>query len=335
MAQATGLECILNAANTGSPNCPVVFSRIGSLILLPKGKVYTAAQIADGATFLAALQADAANPNKAQRIYPINGIVSVESVGAEATEETSGYGDTRVLLDTKVALNFTLWEGGACLNKNLMKFSKQAGAYTVMFVDQDGTVAGTQVTSGVNAGGITGYDLNKLYVAPRSVVTGDAGEAQVIQIGLANGYAQWGINWAMIKTNNASTDLKGLNDIQLTNITASITPALPVGSYAIRVTSGCGTQNLVDLYGDVLDTLTQGVIWNSVNATDGGIIPITSITPVTDLNGSQYLIFAFTIANENWVLGENVLLSMVAVDDLNTAGIIGFEANPNSIILPN
>jgi hypothetical protein len=333
MADAIDMQCALDAENTGVPDCPVDLNRIAAFLLLPKGKSYTPAQTANGEVFLAALQADLYNVNKAQRIYLVTGINNFEAANTDATTETSGYGDIRTLLDTKIGATLTIWNGGACYFSSLMAFSRKQGSYTLMWIDIDGVVAGTKIKRGASAGNMTGYDLNNLYFPPRAMATAAAGVMQQVNIAMADGYNQFGKNWMYVKTDNAATDLKGINTIQLVDITSTISPTPGTGVYHIKVLSGCGTQNLVPLYGTILDTITQGTVWTSINNTDEGVINISSITiPPGD---DPELIFTFDTTDTDWAAGEDVLLSMVDTEDLATALMVGFEANPTSLILLN
>lgn len=331
MATLIELICDNIVRNTGRDNCGIDLNRLSGWAWVPKSVSYTPAQYATGDLLLAALQASAYNANKALRIYPFSGVNGFEAANTDATTETSGYGDIRTLLDTKIGFTFSLWDIGSCLASNLMSFSRQQNSFRLLIWDIDGVVAGTKIQSGANAGNLTGYDLSNLYVPPRTFNTGAAGVVQTVQMQLKNGYNQFGKDFIYVKTDDVN-DLKAINDIQLVDITSTILPTPAAGIYYVRVVSGCGGDSVAAIFHDILDVTTQGTVWTSTNNTDGGVITITAVTYDAP---SDSMKFVFDTTDTDWTTGEDVKLQIVGTAALAALGLVGFEANPNFIVLPN
>lgn len=323
--KSVGLVCASTASNSGTNLCAIDLNRLAGYILLPKGLSYTPTQTATGAAFLAALQASAKNVNKALRIYPfIINQGGTELANVDATTETSGYGDIRDLLVMKMGLTISFWGKGACWNTNGMSFNKRESSYTVMFIDVDGIVAGTTLSSG----NMTGYDLTRNNMNPRTLATGGAGSVITVDMMLQDGYNQFGKRWAYVKTDNAATDLNGLNDIFLNNITSTISPTPAAGTYYIQVLASCSNTSVAAIYPTQFGTTTQGSPFSTANAANSNAITILSNTYDTT---SDAMIIALDTSDADYTAATNLKFSLASTSVLDGLNIIGFEAVPNSI----
>jgi hypothetical protein len=323
MALLTGLTCASKARNTGTNLCAIDLDRLAGFALVPKGVSFTPTQTATGAAFFTALQAAAYNVNPALRIYPFMGINGIEDATTAATTETSGYGDVRTLLDAKAGFNLIYWGKGSCWNKNAMAFSRQEASYTMILWDVNGIVAGTELTNG----NLTGFDLNNFYVNARTLNTGAAGVQIVINVSFRDWYNQFGKNWAYVQTDSAS-QLMGLNDIYLKNITSTVLPTPAAGTYYIQVLSSCGGTSVAAIYNAELDTITQGAPFSTTNPATGNAISI-----LTNTYSATYdaMVIGLDTSDADYIAATQIKVALADTSVLAGLGIIGFEAVPNSI----
>lgn len=324
MALLIGLNCASNARNTGNNLCVSEFGLPAGFILVPPSVSYSPAQTKDGATFLAALQASAYNVNPALRIYPFMGINGTELANTDATTETSGYGDIRTLLLMKMGFVFSYWGKGPCWNANALAFDGKEGSYTMMLVDQNGVVAGTVLPNG----NMTGYDLTRLNINPRTVTTGSAGSVIAINVMFRDGVNQWGKNWAYVQTDNAATSLKGLNDIYLQNVTANVTPTPAAGTYYIKVLASCGGTSIAAAYPTIFASITTGSPFTIANAANNNVITMLTNTYNQTYDAMQ---IGVDTTDTDYTAATNIKASLSDTSVLSGLGVIGFEAVPNSI----
>lgn len=323
MALLIGLNCALNARNTGNNLCVTDFGLPEGFILIPPSVSFTPAQTKDGATFLAALQAAAYAVNPAQRIYPFMGINTTELANTEATTETSGYGDIRTLLSMKMGFAFTYWGKGPCWNANALAFDGKETSYSMMLVDKNGVYAGTVLPNG----NMTGYDLTRLNINPRTIATGSAGSSILVNIMLRDGVNQFGKNWAYVQTDSAQP-LKGLNDIYLQNITSTIVPTPATGTYHIKVLASCGGTSVAAAFPTALGSIVAGAPFTVSNNANLNIISM--LTNTYDLPSDSMKIGVDT-TDADYIAATTIRIALGDVTALTTAGMPGFEAVPSFI----
>lgn len=325
MTGLINLSCFGGGGNTGNPTCDILPELIKMGILIPKGMSWTEAQIYAAGGILPLLVTAATATNAAARIYPILEFQGMEPTSEERTQQTGGYGARRTVRRGKISWSFQMW-GGKCLHTALMGFDDRAASFDLLLVDENGIILGRETSTG----GFGGFSLSDLYVGDYMLADGTNGAMWEIAFELSSS-VEWNTDSRYIGTNNAFRDLRGLRNITLRNATPGITPTPAVGTYWLDITTDCGTTNLMDIYATELAIAGN---WSATNATDGGVISITSRT-ATVFQGRTYLVFVFDTADADWTLGEDVRLQAANTSVLAANGIIGYEANPSFVVLPN
>lgn len=340
MADLEKMKCGNIQSNTGDNRCKIELELLETYIRIPEGKVYTTTETADGDAFMAALQADLYNPIKSLRAYIFKGAASVAQGVTEATSETSEYGKVRSRLDMQVNLTYTFWNKGQCWYSATIPFNRDSSGRYIL-IGKDGTIVSQIVrdSSGTIIGR-TGFQMCDVLINAPTMATGSAGVMQTHRLTFNDYQNDYGLNASYIQSSNASKDLYGLQDFYLKNITSLITPTPPTGTYYVQVLSSCGGTDIAAQFQTLFTSETQGHPWISYNNTDGSgsVVAITSATYVaTPYVGADAgaIALAFTTGSGGWTAGEDVHLEVAATNVLNTDGMVGFEANPNYIVLPN
>lgn len=334
MADLINAPCGIFGANTGDTTCRIEPRFLDSYIWTPFDTELTPAQCATPATIKAALQALLYNSNRALRCYIFKGASTVALGVTEATSETSGYGKARSLLDAQYNLTFTFWNKGTCWYSKAQEFDRAKGR--IWLIGTDGVFHAEKMANGNRRG----FEECDHLVNAASMATGAAGWMQTHKITFNDYTNDYGKNASYAKIPNLQKDLLGIQDIFINNITSLISPTAPVGTYYIQVLDSCGGSDLAAKNQTYWTTKTQGHPYTSYNNTTGAgtVIPIstavyTEIPYVGATAGAIAL--AFDITDTDWVLTDNVFLGLPPTNTLNSDGVIGVEANPSFIVLPN
>ncbi len=325
MGSFLNITCFGGGGNTGLPTCDPKPELIKMGVLLNKGKRYTAAQIKSATGILPLLIADAKAVNFAARIFPILEFQGMEVNSEDRVQQSGGYGSRRTVRRGKVAFTFDMW-GGKCLHTALMGFDDRAASYDLLLVDENGVIIGNEYSDG----SFGGFSLNDIYVGDFMLPDGTNGTMWNLAFELSSS-KQWNETAKYIGTDNAFEDLRGLRNLEMEDVTELVIPALPTGSFAVRVTTDCGTTNLADVFATELIIAGNYTV---KNATTLLTIAVVSRNIETN-NGIKYVRFNLDVTSPNWVPGEDVQICAVDTAALAVNGIIGYEANPVCIILPN
>lgn len=325
MGAFLNITCFGGGGNTGLPTCDPKPELIKMAVLLNKGKRYTAAQINSVTGILPLLIADAKAVNFAARIFPILEFQAMEVTSEDRVQQSGGYGTRRTVRRGKISWNFEMW-GGKCLHTALMGFDDKAASYDVILVDENGVVIGNEYSDG----SFGGFTLSDLFIGDFVLPDGSNGTMWNVAFELSSS-KQWNETAKYIGTNNAFEDLRGLRNLELYNATAIVLPEPAAGTFWIEITTDCGSVNLADVFPTELILAGNYTV---KNATDLTTIPVTS-RAIDTFNGKKYVKFILDVTSPNWVVGEDVQLCVAPTNTLESNGIVGYEANPVCIILPN
>ena len=223
-----------NCANTGMSTCTFKPGYTGGVILVPKGKVFTKAEIqAIVATFQAAASAD----SPANRIIPIKTFTTVEAADSEAVYETAG-SSTFFIKDGQLGINARLDESENHWKK-CRKYNNKQDSYDAIIIDTtNNSFQGVKV-----AGGWKGYTLSQIAVPQPKLATNTTGFSYMFKIVFK--YIAEFENSAHIQLENNINVLdvvNGLIDFQFVE-TVAITSG---GVYKAKIMAA--GQDLADLY---------------------------------------------------------------------------------------
>lgn len=150
--------------NTGIVPKKFDLKRITSLLMVPKGFEFTAAECLTPATFKAALQAHSTKDDRNVRIWPIHGITNFEAADTEPTEYTAGYGQKRTITPGKYGMKLTFLDD-LTRHANLMEFNNED--FDFILADENVKFQGKKGNVTGQLGGLTG----KMTVTPYKLPT--------------------------------------------------------------------------------------------------------------------------------------------------------------------
>lgn len=148
--------------NTGIAPQKFDFKRYPSILLIPKGQGFTAAERASTTTFKTALQTRTTCDDRTVRMFPVHGICGLANSNTAPSEYTQGFGGKETIADGAYSTTATVREGGLFRHLNLNEFNNED--YDIMLVDHMGKFLGRRTTAGLLCGftgsfTATPYDL--------------------------------------------------------------------------------------------------------------------------------------------------------------------------------
>lgn len=300
------LQCSTNFANTGVGNCYLVPEHIVGQIIVPESFELDAS-----GDILKQLKDAAEHDNPAQRIFPIHNYVEMEDNSQDPTESTFGYGGMSINKDGFYDLQFRFMKGGICLSNSLRRYNKQS--VRTIFIDANGMLFGYRVGDKLK-----GIPLEMFYVPKFGFPDGDSEAAgfyvrNVFQPKYMNELV------AFIDTQALGFDpaeIQGLRDIVFTNAGSTSSKLI------LKVTTGCGGENLAEVFGTELE---DADIWKVKNASNGAEVAVTSVS----IEGDNVEVTSAALPSSG-----TVIVSLDSVSVLTAKGIIGFEGTPSRISIP-
>lgn len=271
------LQCAGDNMNTGIQNCAWTPSNITGAIHVPKGKAYTATDVA---VLWATLQADVKADSKTARIYPVGPFKAITDNSTDVQIETDGYGGQTFVRDGDYNWSFE-YKNGMCFYKALRTFHTKNSSFDVFFIDEVNNILwGTE-----NADGdLVGFSLELLIVPNIKINTGDASTKYMITYGLQdptelndNGYA------VSFPNNQKLMKLAGLLD---TSLVATTTIDATTGDVDVTLNSACSATDLAELFPTELADITPAPAFVVYNVTQDAAVAITGIV----VNGSTITI---------------------------------------------
>lgn len=306
------LNCGINIQNTGAAPCFFHPKNIEGVILIPKGKTFTDAEIQDFKTTLQDLcKAD----NIADRIFPIKRFEGLEDKSTDTKYEDTPYGGKRKASDGRYAWYFTITDGGMAMFKALKSFDQKQGSFDPLFIDRVNNV----IWGATNADDLYGgFDLELIDVPNFKI--NDGSKSTTYQIGFCmEDTTQVNLNNAVVKFPDDVNILKELNGLK--NLEVSIHTAMTSGGLIkLKLTTGDGA---VDLYEILSTELATSSLYTATNKATGAAITVTSVTAAAatktfnvQLNAADSDYPAPAGAMIDFAIGE--------VSDLETADVVGY-----------
>jgi len=300
--------CLTDGSNTGSGDCPLDVKLLQFIIRVPKGVVLTASQMASKATALAALQALVVNNNKALRGYPYPPQVTFTDNSTDPAFQTFGSGSSAPSNDGMYNWMFQFTKGGACLSNKLRNFNSNSGGYFIV-VDAAGNVYGTKVGNDLHS-----IPANYIYTDKLKVAAYDAVSVYAYRVDFRPNY----FNENLAFVNLALSDLLALSGLQ--DIIPSQQGVAPVSNvFRVKLTTGCGGQDLYDLYSAELADPTNFVVRL---AATGNQVDITSVTAEAN---TKSFIFTLNSSDPDYVAGGPFTVYGSTVSALAANDVVGYE----------
>ena len=259
-----------SGANTGIPTCFFDPGKIKGVIVMAKTKYFTAANMADEATLLAAMRAATLATGSA-RIYPIFRFQAVTDNSEDAVKVTTGYGETDIAREGNYNWVFEMANGGMCYQKQLRKFNFSGGSWSVLLVDDENRLIGRTDANG----NLYGFTTGILHAHTVKINDGSNNSKYNLEIGLPNPKQlndQFGI--IPFVTTDVESDVLGLLDVKLVKL-AVASGKVTVGAY-LNIGS-------TDLFPDLSTLLANSALWTCTKA--GATVTITGVVASSTYDG--------------------------------------------------
>lgn len=308
------LACITDNGNTGVGDC---WNNIGvprGIIFVPKGKTYTTASIA---AFIAAFVPDLLADDPQGRAYPVQNIVEVTDSTTKPNVQTFPGDGTQIIAgENAYSMSYRWVDGGFCLQHSLRQSKGTTKAFFV--IDSYGQLIGTDGGAGLIKG-IVGYN----YTNPFTWATTNAAVATYDTM-LSFRPEQVNENIAILDFNNDGglgylSSLQGLFNVTISEAVAPTSTHVKVKA----VVTGCGSQDLYDLYADDL-AVTEA--WNVTRVDNGGTIVVSAVAKSDVFNGWDLTLTDAT--------GLTVNVALVGPTELAGLDVVGFASNQLVEIIP-
>lgn len=292
--------------NTGFGDCVLSFTNVVGAFLVPSGKRFTPADLAD---FQATLQASARAANPRDRIYPIHNLDVPSDNTEDLTIQTTPYGSKYPVREGDYDWTFQFFQGGFCLLKALR--SHNGTGKSALFYDANGVIFGQKIGDE-----LAGIPLVFFWANPWRISDGSNASVYAVRfvfkpryINDDIGFVDGGFNPAVIE---------GLQDVALREGAGSARPALKV-----TATTGCGGDNMYDFYPEELAAVSAWV------ATINGLeVVITSVAEDAALKGWT---ITLDTEDENYSASDPIVITMADPADLEQLGVTGFESKKLTI----
>lgn len=308
--------CSKTGANTGGIDCDVV--RGIPQVIIAGSASFTAAQYVDSTTFETNFtQKIKQSAGTADKLFPFPVIQGNSDKTEAAKYGTLGYGLQVKMLRSKPVYEFDVLAGSA-LEKRLIAFD---GKQVPLFIlDDQSNVWGVQ-TSSKNFEGAT-YMIG---VEPRP--WGDAQNPKTTKITISLIDSRDFVEYsAFANTSFGSSDLKGLNDVNLVEPQAHAASVHYAKMYVPTAQLGNG----LDVTADFGTAIAQSALWSAkTGATFSTALAITSVSYDAT---NKWLVFTFdNAAYTALAAGATIKLIPADVPTLDAADVTGIE--PAFVIL--
>lgn len=299
MAELNKLNCGTDAKNTGTGSCPFDLALVRKFLKVPKGRSFTAAEIADIEQTLR----DGILAAKAQRIYPFPNWEQITDNSEDVQVGTYGYGGKYFGRQGDNDWTFDFVDGALCASKAL-KSHKGKGYYLI--VDSNYRIIGTKVGEELQ-----GVPMLMEVLKPKAADGTNPTKYSARFIFDAD-YIWDNIGFIDKVAGFNPLLLEGLQDIVLKVYTGSTAT-----SVKLTATTGCDKADLGLTFETELETAAN---WIGKAAVGGASVTPTAVAYTPGVNGATgffTLTFAAAVAS----------VTLVDAAALATAGIEGFEAN--------
>jgi hypothetical protein len=290
--------------NTGSAGCNIIPTLINRAVAIPKGYVIPASELTDEGTFATAFQAYFdKKDSRTTRFYMSPLLTNIDLKGGDEVTESRDNYDFTVQFKP---YNWSWLQNPSGMNicdyKNWRKIANQTqGLYDWLFIDDSGQVWGTSKADTTGAAGLGGYSAAESVVAPWMPKTASALPKFPFRLLFQNNEEI--IGRSEFVQANVFPPNNGWGLIGVT-LAAGTTPNTATHTY-VSGTFGCGADDLMAAYGDILADPTAWV------ATDNGSALVISAIAVDPINKQMNLTHASVTS------GHTVTVKLAAPSVLN------------------
>lgn len=293
MSSLNRLNCATAGANLGLADCFINMDLIVGAIAIPKGYGYTATQLVD---FQATLRAQAINNTYANRVFIMGQFLEIDDQSEDVQMKTWGYGAKTLTRDETMDWVFPFLDGGMCRFKQMKRFNNTQNKFDFIFVDKSGTFWGTTGTDATTGDLLfKGVQLSQIFTYNLKAPDGSNTVLYRTKFSLLNP-KQLNENAAYVvnTTFDPFNDIQMIQDVQLSTVGSKT--ASGSGVVNVAVLAGCGSANLVQLYGS---TIAVAGMFDVVNTLTGAAIAITTVT-IAGTGDNQYLVFDLDSADPDY-----------------------------------
>ena len=290
--------------NVGKPLCDLKKKKMKGVILMDAGVVFTGADIASVAAFIAAVKSKTTAP-RGGRVYPIWDVTNFEDNTGDPA--TGGVGNlstaTIVTSDAIPAFRFG-YDGSEARHKRI---AAMAGAsLEVMFVDDQFAVYGTD-----KANGIGGFSVLQAYADTSKFIVADAVNQYSFRLTLGS-INEYRDQSSYVVTNAGILAAVGLINVEMKEVSHAS------NVYQVAVIADGGT-NMEELHGAAL----AGLTFTARNLETGAAIPVTSVSRNAALHALTMTLD--TTAFGAMAVGDRFEISGPDSSALAAAGVKPFE----------
>lgn len=309
------ISCNIANSNTGIPQCFLNPGKIEKIMLIPKGKQFTATEVLTLDVQLAAL---AAHATESSRGYPIGNFIGFEDKSTETTTTTTQYGTQILGAEGRFGWMFQYDNGGMNYQTKLRTFEGAQGAYDVLIFDKKNrAVIGT--TPSDTAYVLKGFSLDLILNPLMKWADGSNSAMYKIGFFLSDPSELMDrVSYQVLSGTKSPMSINGLRDLEL-----SIYSSIVAGVCKLNIKTDGGAVNLYDIEGADLQALT----WTAAQEATG-----TAITVAVALDATtKTLQFTFSGAGYTGLASLGTLILYTPTVTAMTATVPGF-AN-SSIVL--
>ena len=301
--------------NTGVAKVVFDMKKMKYPLLLPKGTVIAATQLADPKAFLnGKLMANLWG----ERFQLLQPVVGIEPVGEAAKTETADFGNTRTVMESVLAWMVTFWNGGKDFHTAIRRFNGMYDAFDFAYVDENNVLCGTLIDGATTiAEGIKGYSLSDLFTDTIQQPTGSAGASTKTRFALADS-SEFNDRFAFFPLGFPVAQLKSVVDVDLGLISND-------GSGVLTIAPRAGAENLVEVFPTVLNA---SGLWSTIRQDTGATVPISGVTAVAGMG------FRLTHTVTGIPAGTPLQTRFADLTTLKTAGVVGYESDAINWVAP-
>jgi hypothetical protein len=314
-------DCGAGGGNTGLPSCQWNPDLIIGSLKIPKGTVLTAAQLVD---LEATIQALLVHDTYASRAHRFGRFEEIDDQSEDRAQKTWGYGGKTTTREETYDWVFYYTDGGFCTHQAYKRFSGRHREYDELFIDQSGHLIGRKALDANGVYGLAGIQLKEFYVKNWKPSNGSDPAMYACNYKAADA-KQLNEQLVSIEMDFDIFALDTIKDIDLQPVGTTIVDA--DGDINVSVTSGCGGQNLVELYGA---TIANAARFAVTNASTG--VAIAFAVASGGSGDSAYVAFNVDDTDAAYPsAGGHIKIETVAVSTVHTA--VGEYYESNELIL--
>lgn len=318
MALLTNFNCLVSyIRGMALPRCIKNFGNWKYYLLVPKGELITAANLANWQTYL---QGKLTEDDADERWYLVGKFHTVRTAYQEADVVTLGDKSTRETQKSAPGWETEFDNGGLCYAQAVMSMDDAQDLFDLIIVNQNGMFIGTEYydTSAVPAASkLRGFNLSELTVPNPVIGVPEDIDRNMMRIMLEDSDE---IFRNVMTVDTSGTFLSGLQTYAMTDIMLSqLSTMTTLGVVTVGAASGCGSVNIATSAAATF--FANAARWEARNTTTGGAIPITLVTVSSTGAG---LVFDFDSTDPDYVNGATIAVRLKDASVLTAAGATAF-----------